>query len=186
MAFTCSTVRSASRSAALASSIRPASSSTKARTLWYVAESGSISPEDRSVDLSGSFSVPAGRAADYGWTYPLQGKNRIVHGKANAVLLPYVLDELSESLPEKFTQVAGFMGLDLAGTDPREAGHAVARFVSQLSIQTGVPTKMSILGVEGNQLEAFTEEAYNIRRLMDNCPVDLSEKQVSAIFERAL
>lgn len=33
--------------------------------------SGSVSLENRAVDLSGAFSAPAGRAADYGWDYPL-------------------------------------------------------------------------------------------------------------------
>ncbi len=35
---------------------------------------GSISPDGRTFDLSGSFSVAAGSAADYGWDYPLSWK----------------------------------------------------------------------------------------------------------------
>ncbi len=35
---------------------------------------GSVSPERRTVALSGGFSLPAGRAADYGWDYPLSWK----------------------------------------------------------------------------------------------------------------
>ncbi len=36
--------------------------------------SGSISLDDRAIDMSGAFSAPAGRAADYGWDYPLSWK----------------------------------------------------------------------------------------------------------------
>ncbi len=36
-----------------------------------VSGSGSVFLDERSVDLSGTFSVPAGRVADYGWDYPL-------------------------------------------------------------------------------------------------------------------
>ncbi len=36
--------------------------------------SGSIALDDREVDLSGTISLPAGRAADYGWDYPVSWK----------------------------------------------------------------------------------------------------------------
>jgi len=39
-----------------------------------VTGSGSASLAGRTVDLSGAFSLPAGRAADYGWEYPLSWK----------------------------------------------------------------------------------------------------------------
>lgn len=118
--------------------------------------------------------------------YPLQGKNRIVHGRANAVLLPYVLEDISPAIPSQFAEVAGFMGLEVSGVAPAEIGAIVAKEVTRLSEATGVPTKMSELGVTADQLEAFTEEAYGIRRLLDNCPVVLDEKRIYNIFENAL
>jgi alcohol dehydrogenase len=118
--------------------------------------------------------------------YPLQGKNRIVHGKANSVLLPYVLEELSPSIPDQFSEIAGFMGIDITNVAAKEIGRKVAATVSKLSVEIGVPTKMSLLGVQADQIESFTEEAYGIRRLLDNCPVELSEKRIYEIFEKAL
>lgn len=117
--------------------------------------------------------------------YPLQGKNRIVHGRANAVLLPYVLQDLSADLPQPLVEVAGFMGLDVANVPAKQAGARVAEAITALSLETGVPTHMKDLGVQAEQLESFTEEAFGIRRLLDNCPVVLDEARIFNIFSQA-
>jgi alcohol dehydrogenase len=117
--------------------------------------------------------------------YPLQGKNRIVHGRANAVLLPYVLQDLSADLPQPLAEVAGFMGLDVANVPAKQVGARVAEAITALSLETGVPTHMKDLGVQAEQLESFTEEAFGIRRLLDNCPVVLDEARIFNIFSQA-
>jgi len=110
--------------------------------------------------------------------YPLQGKNRIIHGKANGVLLPYVFKVLAPSLPEKFTDIAAWMNLP--------EGVSVPDGITALSIEIGIPTKMNILGVSEAQLDEFTQEAVQIRRLLDNCPVPLDAVQIKAIYQDAL
>lgn len=110
--------------------------------------------------------------------YPLQGKNRIIHGKANGVLLPYVFKVLAPSLPEKFADIAAWMNLS--------EGTSVADGITALSGEIGIPTKMSVLGVNESQLDEFTQEAVQIRRLLDNCPVPLDAAQIKAIYQDAL
>ena len=118
--------------------------------------------------------------------YPLQGHNRIVHGRANGVLLPYVLKVMAPALSDKFNDIAGWMGLDSAKFAAQDAGLAVADAITSLSEQIGMPTKMSALGVTAAQIEPFTQEAAQIRRLLDNCPVPLDAIQIKAIFQAAL
>ena len=110
--------------------------------------------------------------------YPLQGKNRIVHGRANGVLLPYVLNAIAPDLSEKLNDIAAWMGL--------AKGFSVSEGVTSLSRQIGLPTKMSALGVADSQLDRFTQEAIQIRRLLDNCPVPLDAAQIKAIYQTAL
>ncbi len=110
--------------------------------------------------------------------YPLQGKNRIVHGKANSVLLPYVLKALAPSLPEKFANIASWMNL--------AQGVSLVEGINRLSEQIGIPAKMSVMGVTASQLEDLTQEAVQIRRLLDNCPVLLDGLQIQAIYQDAL
>ncbi len=110
--------------------------------------------------------------------YPLQGKNRIVHGKANSVLLPYVFKALAPALPEKFSEMAGWMNL--------APGVSLVEGITLLSEQIGIPAKMSAMGVTASQLEDFTQEAVQIRRLLDNCPVPLDGAQIQAIYQDAL
>lgn len=110
--------------------------------------------------------------------YPLQGKNRIIHGRANGVLLPYVFKVLAPSLPEKFADIAAWMNL--------AQGVSVADGITALSVEIGIPTKMSVLGVNELQLDDFTQEAAQIRRLLDNCPVALDAVQIKAIYQDAL
>lgn len=110
--------------------------------------------------------------------YPLQGKNRIVHGKANSVLLPYVFKALAPSLPEKFAEMAGWMNL--------APGVSLVDGIAHLSEQIGIPAKMSAMGVTASQLEDFTQEAVQIRRLLDNCPVPLDGTQIQSIYQDAL
>lgn len=118
--------------------------------------------------------------------YPLQGKNRIVHGKANGVLLPYVLKTLSPALPEKFSDIAIWMEIDTSRVAPKDAGILVADAVTHLLEQINIPTKMSVLGVTEAQLDEFTQETAQNHRLLDNCPVTLDAAQIKAIYENAL
>jgi len=110
--------------------------------------------------------------------YPLQGKNRIVHGKANSVLLPYVFKALAPELPEKFAEMASWMNL--------ARGVSLVEGITCLAEQIGIPAKMSDMGVTASQLEDFTQEALQVRRLLDNCPVTLDATQIQAIYQDAL
>lgn len=110
--------------------------------------------------------------------YPLQGKNRITHGIANSVLLPHVFRMLAPSMPEKFAAMAAWMNLP--------PGVALEDGLADLSQEIGIPPRMSSLGVTSAQLDDFTQEAVQIRRLLDNCPVALDAAQIKAIYQDAL
>ena len=118
--------------------------------------------------------------------YPLQGHNRITHGLANGVLLPYVLEAITAGSPVKFARVAALMGADVSSMQPEQAAAQTVNAVRALSAQIHIPETIGQLGVQAAQLPAFTSEAYQIRRLMDNCPQPLSLEQVAAIFQQAL
>ncbi len=118
--------------------------------------------------------------------YPLQGYNRIIHGLANGVLLPFVLDAIVDAAQVSFARIAGWMGEDLCGMTSAEEAQACVSAVRRLSKAISLPQSISALGVQANQVERFTQDAFAIRRLMDNCPKDLSLDDVRQIFQKAL
>ena len=118
--------------------------------------------------------------------YPLQGHNRIAHGLANGVLLPYVLDAIVTANPIKFSRIAELMGVDCTNLQAQQASRAGIAAIRNLSAQIGIPEHMGQLGVKPEQLVPFAAEAYAIRRLMDNCPCELTSVNVLTIFESAL
>ncbi|MEW6650989.1 MAG: iron-containing alcohol dehydrogenase [Chloroflexota bacterium] len=118
--------------------------------------------------------------------YPLQGRNRIVHGKANGVLLPYVIEYIAPDLAEPFAQIAGWMGLETQGVSAAQIGVVVANGILTLAQEIGMPTRMSALGVHAEQLDEFTAQAVTIRRLLDNCPVPLGIEAIRTIYQNAL
>jgi len=108
------------------------------------------------------------------------------HMQFNGVLLPYILKAISAAAPQRFVQIAGWLGLDTASFSAADAGVAVADAITRLSAQIGIPTKMSALGVARDQLELFTREASQINRLLDNSPLVLASDQIYQIYLEAL
>jgi alcohol dehydrogenase class IV len=89
-----------------------------------------------------------------------------------------VFKALAAALPEKFAEMAAWMNL--------APGVSLVEGITCLAEQIGIPAKMSAMGVTASQLEDFTQEALQIRRLLDNCPVPLDGAQIQAIYQDAL
>lgn len=111
--------------------------------------------------------------------YPLQGFNRIAHGLANSVMMPFVFDVIHKSVPERFQRITELMNLD-------QTGETVPQALFRLSKAIHLPETIRSLGVKSNQIDAFVDQAFNNRRLMDNCPQALSEEEVRNIFLNAM
>lgn len=128
----------------------------------------------------------AGTNAVHALAYPLQGLHRIPHGIANSLLLPYVLEfNLVADLP-KFAKVAEALSEPIDGVSLRVAAECSSTACRQLSVDIGIPQRLSDVGINVDHINALTAGAMEVTRLLNNNPRPVEAKDVEAIFTAAL
>ncbi|WP_321337488.1 iron-containing alcohol dehydrogenase [Breoghania sp.] len=122
---------------------------------------------------------PVNTTAGHAVSYPLGTRHKIAHGIANALIFPHTLAANALAEPDKTRAVCEALGYPADGVeDVRKAAYA---FCESL----GLDMRLSAHGVPKDDLPAMAKEAHAIRRLLDWNPVDLSEKDILEIYERA-
>lgn len=111
----------------------------------------------------------AGLNAVHGIAYALAGLTHQSHGTTNAVLLPYVLDELRETRAAELLEVAQLLGMP-AG-QPEDTLLALPAHVRSLVELLGIPSDLSQCGVQEHQLERLLSDALQVTRLAKAFPV---------------
>jgi len=123
---------------------------------------------------------PVNTAAGHALAYPLGTKLKLPHGLANALIFPHVLGFNQPVCPDKTDEVLTALGKARA-TDSQTAFEQASQFCHSL----GIDMKLSSYGAQTGQLRSFAEEAYGIRRLMDNNPRDMSIEDIEQIYQAA-
>lgn len=80
------------------------------------------------------------------------------HGVACAMMLPIVMGYNAETTGDKFKYIAEAMGVDTTGMDQQAYRKAAVDAVRQLSVDVGIPTKLSALKEE--DLDFLAQSAY--------------------------
>ncbi|MGX2967051.1 lactaldehyde reductase [Ursidibacter sp. B-7004-1] len=94
--------------------------------------------------------------------HPLSAYYDTPHGIANAVLLPYVMEFNKNYTGEKYREIARAMGLpNVDKMSQEEYRNAAIQAVQQLSIDVGIPAKLSQIGVKQEDLVALSIDAFN-------------------------
>lgn len=117
--------------------------------------------------------------------HQLGGFYDMPHGVANAVLLPHVEKFNISGCAAKLKDVAGAMGVDIAGMSDEDGAHAAIAAITKLSREVGIPKGLKELGVKEEDLRAMSENA-----LKDACaggnPVDVTLEDAVSIYEAAM
>ncbi|MBW6422121.1 iron-containing alcohol dehydrogenase [Rhizobium sp. XQZ8] len=123
---------------------------------------------------------PVNTAAGHALAYPLGTRWHVAHGAANALIFPHVLAFNTPAVPEKTAAILDALSLKHSSTvgSVFEAAHA---FCASLDIEM----KLSKVGVPETDLGIMADDAFAIRRLLDNNPRDLSRADILAIYEAA-
>jgi alcohol dehydrogenase class IV len=79
--------------------------------------------------------------------HPLGGLYDIHHGLANSLLLPVVIRQNLEHVPDKFAKIARALGAETRGRSIEEVAQEVPNQVQQLIAKLKLPTRISQLGV---------------------------------------
>lgn len=123
---------------------------------------------------------PVNTAGGHAIAYPLGTRHKIAHGAANAVIFPHVLAYNAPVVAAKTGAILAALGLPVSA-DPDRVLEAAHGFCKSL----GIDMSMFRRGVPENDLPAMADEAFAIKRLIDNNPRPLTRDAILDIYRRA-
>ncbi|HEY4567454.1 MAG TPA: iron-containing alcohol dehydrogenase [Savagea sp.] len=134
--------------------------------------------------LAGMAFNNAGLGYVHAMAHQLGGLYDIPHGVANAVLLPHVEEYNIISNPQKFADIAEFMGENIEGLSVREAANKAIEAIRQLSEDVNIPSSMRELGVKEEDFELMAELALQDGNAISN-PIQGRKEDIINIFKAA-
>ena len=134
----------------------------------------------------------AGLGLNHAMAHALGAKFHIPHGRANGIVLPYVMSfnagcsKILTPVAKRYAEIASIINLDTSGT--RQSALSMIRDVRGLIDRLGIPTTIRAAGVSkadfDSKLDTLVEEA-----LADNClktnPVHVYKEEMYELFRSA-
>jgi alcohol dehydrogenase class IV len=141
----------------------------------------------------------AGVHAPHGMAYAVAGLVRdfrpsgypkdeplVPHGMAVIVNAPAVFRYTAEVSPERHLEAAQWLGADVRGATPGDAGEVLAGKLIQIMRAVGIPNGLGGVGYTDADLSALTEGAYPQQRLLQNAPREMTRPVLTELFRQAL
>jgi alcohol dehydrogenase len=117
--------------------------------------------------------------------HQLGGFYNLPHGVCNAILLPVVCDFNLIACPDRYADIADFMGVPTEGLSVTEAAAAGIAAIRELSASIGIPTGLAELNVKEADLKTMAENA-----MKDACgftnPRKATLDQIIGIYKAAM
>ncbi len=123
---------------------------------------------------------PVNTAAGHALAYPLGTRLSLPHGLANAIIFPHVLAFNYPVAMKKTAEIADALSLKNANS---QGALKAAAFEYCQSL--GIEMCLRSHGAEKSDLANWAEEAFAIRRLMDNNPREMSVEEIHGIYTDA-
>jgi len=124
--------------------------------------------------------------AAHALAYPIEASYNLAHGVANGLMLPYVVEFNMLSDIPKFVDIARAMGENVYNLSSREAALKGVHAIKQLCLDLEVPLHLSEVGVTEEVLDNLTEQAFSIKRLINNNPRILTVEKIKNIYKNAM
>lgn len=125
----------------------------------------------------------AGLNAVHGIAYGVAALTHRSHGATNAVVLPYVIDALSESRHAELLDVVRMFGIQT--TDEVQAVRALPHQLRDLVGKLGIPTDLNAFGIARTSLQNLLTDALGVTRLAKAFPVGNIEESYADIINNA-
>jgi alcohol dehydrogenase class IV len=125
---------------------------------------------------------PVNTAAVHALAYPLGSRFHVAHGVSNAVMLPNVLRFNFSAAPERYAEVALALGVARDGSALGTAERGV-QYLATLSKDSGVPQRLSDLGIPRDAIPSLAKAAMQVSRLLKNNLRPLTEADAVKIYE---
>lgn len=134
--------------------------------------------------LAGMAFNNAGLGYVHAMAHQLGGLYDIAHGVANAVLLPHVERYNLISNPQKFADIAEFMGENIEGLSVRDAADKAIDAIEKLSTDVNIPSNLRALGVKEEDFEKMADLSLEDGNAISN-PIQGTKQDIIDIFKAA-
>jgi alcohol dehydrogenase class IV len=118
--------------------------------------------------------------------YPLGGHFHVPHGLSNALVLTHVLAHNMNSAMSHYAELACVLDTSLGELGEQAQAQAFVEKLDQLSRATGLPQRLSEVGIGPEHLDMLASEAMKQERLLVNNPCPITEADARRLYEAAL
>lgn len=135
--------------------------------------------------LAGMAFNNAGLGHVHAMSHQLGGMYDLPHGVCNALLLPHVCEANLMAAQERYADIAEALGENIYGLPLREAAQMAVVAIRSLSVDVGIPSNLTELGVKEEDIDVMVKHAQQDVCALTN-PRRLNDKEVAAIFRAAM
>ncbi len=121
----------------------------------------------------------------HGLAYVIDTEYHLPHGRANAIMLPHVMDFNKTGNLAKFGKIAEAMGSPVGGLSPYEAAEKSVQMVKNLLEALQIPYRLSQYGIPKDHLPKLVEGGMKQARLFVPNPRDVTQEDLRNIYEKA-
>jgi alcohol dehydrogenase class IV len=135
--------------------------------------------------LAGMAFSNAGLTAVHALEYPVGVATGCTHGAGNGLLLPYVMQYNIPACPDRLATVARLLGEATDGMADQDAAELAVDAVQRLKADIDVPLRLSMLGIEEEELRSLAEATVQITRLLQANPRPLDADSLEEVLRWA-
>jgi alcohol dehydrogenase class IV len=118
--------------------------------------------------------------------YPLGGHFHVPHGLSNSLVLTQVLGHNMPSAMAHYAELGCVLDPSLARLGTQGQAQAFVERLAELTYATGLPRRLSEVGIGPEHLDLLASEAMKQERLLVNNPCPISEADARRLYEAAL
>jgi alcohol dehydrogenase class IV len=118
--------------------------------------------------------------------YPLGGHFHVPHGLSNALVLTHVLGHNMHAAMGHYAELGCLLDPSLAQQGQQAQAQGFVARLADLSRRSGLPQRLSEVGVGPEHLDMLASEAMKQERLLVNNPCPISEADAWRLYEAAL
>lgn len=113
-------------------------------------------------------------------SYPLGGRYHIPHGLANAILMPYIMEENAPCCLERYEDMAKAFGLE--GKDREDLAQKLSEEMYKLNAELNISCNLKERGISLDVVDELVEAGSKVTRLLNNNPKDLTHADMKRIY----
>jgi alcohol dehydrogenase class IV len=121
----------------------------------------------------------------HGMSYRLTTDLDLPHGRACAILLPWVCEFNLRGNPTKLTSLAKSLGEEVENLAQEEAVERVVNRLRDLLLQVGLSQDLRSRKIEESQIRDFAHEVMQDKRKLANNPREVTLEDVIEIYRKA-